>query len=125
LDTTCPALVRESYDEAVRSEGARAYMAAAVMVRRCLEAVCKEYDATCKTVFSGLQDMLENGVISEELMSWSTELRVIGNKGAHATPEKITRQEAKEAIDFLQAILEILYDLRPKFKQIQERKVKP
>lgn len=58
--------------------------------------------------------MKDNGLISEELLEWSNELRVLRNLGAHATSEKITGQDANEAIDFLQAILETLYHLRPK-----------
>jgi Domain of unknown function (DUF4145) len=119
-----PEIVRDSYEEAVRCENAKSFIATAVMVRRALEAVCKEYDPKSKSIYAALQNMLKNGVISEELMEWATELRVIGNRGAHATSEKITRTEAKEALDFLQAILEIFYDLRPKFKQMQDRKKK-
>jgi hypothetical protein len=124
IDFPLPELVKDSYDEAVRCENARLPKPTVVMVRRALEAICKEYDPNCKTIYSGLQDMLKNGVISQEIMDWATELRVLGNKGAHATSEKITEVEATESLDFLQAILEIFYYLRPKFRDIQERKRK-
>lgn len=70
----------------------------------------------------GLRLMLQNGIISQEIFDWSTELRVIRNFGAHATAETITREDAKESMDFLRAILETFYYMRPKFKQMQERR---
>lgn len=66
--------------------------------------------------------MLENGIISQEIFDWSTELRVIRNFGAHATAEKITSEDAKESMDFLRAILETFYYMRPKFKQMKARR---
>jgi len=125
IEFTLPDLVRDSYDEAVRCEEAEAYIAAVVMIRRSLEAVCKEYNPNYKTIYSGLQDMLNNGAISQEIMDWATELRILGNKGAHATSDKVTEAETKEALDFLRAILEIFYYLRPKFKNWQDAKKKP
>jgi len=72
-----------------------------------------------------MKALLTRGIISQELSDWGDQLRVIGNLGAHATNEKIDRQDATEAIDFLQAILEILYDLRPKFEQMRARRSGP
>ncbi len=42
LAFTLPEIVRQSYDEAVKCENAKAYVAAVVMVRRALEAITKE-----------------------------------------------------------------------------------
>jgi len=120
-----PGVVRTSYEEAVACETSKAWIACVVMVGRALEAICHEYDPKTKTLFGTLKAMLANGVISQELYDWANELRVIRNYGAHATSEPITRQDAKEALDFLQAILEIMYELRPKFKQMQSRRKKP
>jgi Domain of unknown function (DUF4145) len=117
-----PEIVRESYEEAVKCENSKAYLAAVVMVRRALEAVTKEYEPTARTLHAGIRAMLARGIISQELSDWGNQLRVIGNLGAHATSEKIDRQDAIEAIDFLQAMLEILYDLRPKFDKMRARR---
>ncbi|HYW47655.1 MAG TPA: DUF4145 domain-containing protein [Bryobacteraceae bacterium] len=117
-----PDIVRQSYDEAVKCENAKAHLAAAVMVRRALEAVTKEYEPTARTLHSGMKALLESGIISKELSDWGDQLRVIGNLGAHATSEKIDAQDVAEAIDFLQAMLEILYDLRPRFEKMRLRR---
>jgi hypothetical protein len=92
------------------------------MVGRTLEAVCKEFEPTTRTVYDGLKSLHAKGFISNELLEWATELRVLRNLGAHATNEKIDVLDATGALDFLQAILEILYDLRPKFEQFKKRR---
>ncbi len=121
-----PELVKRSYEEAVKCENAKAFIAATVMVGRALEAVCKDYVPEVKTIDAGLKKMKENGLISDELLEWSNELRFLRNQGAHATEREFSVQDAKESLDFMQAIMEILYHLRPKFNEMKERHtVKP
>ncbi len=116
-----PTVVRGSYDEAVKCEEAKAWTATAAMVGRALEAVCRDYDPTTKTIHEGLKRMLTNGAISQEISDWANALRVIRNVAAHATTASVSRQDAVEALDFLQSILEILYDLRPRFMKMKAR----
>lgn len=106
----------------MKCENAKAYVAAVVMVRRALEAVTKEHEPSARTLQSGLQAMFARGLMSQELAEWGHQLRVIGNLGAHPTKESVTRQDAIEAMDFLQAMLEILYELRPKFDSMRTRR---
>ncbi|WP_405155847.1 DUF4145 domain-containing protein [Paenibacillus sp. FSL K6-0108] len=117
-----PEIVKESYEEAIKCEKAKAAIATVVMVRRSLEAVCKDFVPGTKTVFDGLKQMKENGFISGDLLEWSEELRFLGNQGAHATDKKISINDAQDSLDFLQSILEILYHLRPRFKDIKARR---
>lgn len=122
LHFSVPDLVRDSYNDAVRCETHNIWTACVVMVGRTLEAVGKEHFPAARNMGQGLRLMLENGIISQEIFDWSTELRVIRNFGAHATAETITREDAKESMDFLRAILETFYYMRPKFKQMKERR---
>jgi uncharacterized protein DUF4145 len=117
-----PDIVRQSYDQAVRCENAKAYIAAAVMIRRALEAVAKQYEPTARSLHDALKGMLSRGLISQELSEWGNELRYIGNLGAHATDETVDREDAVEGLDFLQALLEIFYDLRPRFERMKVRR---
>lgn len=122
LNFSVPGLVKDSYDEAVRCETHNIWTACVVMVGRTLEAVINEHVPAAKNMGQGLKMMLEKGIISQEIYDWSSELRVIRNFGAHATAETITREDAKESMDFLRAILETFYYMRPKFKQMKERR---
>jgi hypothetical protein len=110
-----PEGVRRAYDEAVKTEQAKAWMATAVMAGQALEAVCKDYDHSIRTISDGMQKLLGAGVISQELFEWGNGLRVVRNRGAHVTSRPVTADDARFAMDFLQALLEILYSLRRQF----------
>lgn len=116
-----PDNVRSSYEEAVRCEANKVYTACVVMVGRTLEAVCKEHDPSVRTIFKGLKKLHQDGLISEELMEWADQLRVLRNIGAHASDRMATGQDAEDSLDFLQAILEVMYDLRPRFQSFKAR----
>ncbi|WP_437932571.1 DUF4145 domain-containing protein [Sorangium sp. So ce291] len=122
VDLELPPKVMESYTEALKCESAGAWLATAVMVRRTLEAIGKEFDPKAKRLFDGLRSMQQQGLISEELYQWGDELRFLGNIGAHPTEQLISEQDAKEALEFLGAIVETIYHLRDKFKKMQARR---
>ena len=117
-----PEEVVRSYIEAVRCEESYAWMAAVVMVRRALEAVCKTFDPQITKVYNGLRKLNEDGIISDELYKWADVLRDIGNVGAHVDENEVTKQDAEDSLDFLEAILETLYYHRPKFELMEERR---
>lgn len=117
-----PVKVEKSYAEAKKCAEAGVWLATAVMVRRTLEAVGKEFDSTAKGLFDGLKKMRDSGVISEEMWKWGEALRFIGNIGAHPSDDDITPQDGREAIEFLDAIIEIIYHLRPKFQNLISRR---
>lgn len=127
LSCQLPTIAEQSYAEALRCEEAKAWLACVVMIGRTLEAVCKEHfqDQKGLSVFAGIAKLHEQGLISEQLKIWADELRILRNVGAHATQVTVAEQDAREALDFLRAILENLYDLSPKFAQFKARRRPP
>jgi hypothetical protein len=119
-----PPRVDVSYKEAILCLDARAWLATAVMVRRTLEAVGKEFDPNARTLLKGLEALHAKGAISDELKAWGTELRFLGNIGAHPSDDEISYHDATEAVEFLNAIIETIYHLRPKFQAMQARRTK-
>ena len=117
LDFEVPDTVGDSYSEAVEAIKAKLPMSAAAMIGRTLEAVCKDFDSSCKTIYQGLKLMRDEGALSEELYSWANELRVLRNESAHVTDINVTLDEVNSSMDFLQSLLEIIYKIRPKFKE--------
>lgn len=114
----------QSYKEALRCEEAEAWLACVVMVGRTLEAISREHFPSDKalTTFSGINRLHDEGIISDQLKTWADELRVLRNIGAHATPNQVSEADAREAVDFLKAILENVYDLTPKFEAFKQRR---
>jgi hypothetical protein len=117
-----PPEVELSYSEAMRCESAEAWLATAVMVRRTMEAVGKDFNPNARNLAEGLKAMFNLGAISNELMEWGTELRFLGNVGAHPGGQRISHQDATDAMEFLAAIIETIYSLRPKFMAMRVRR---
>jgi hypothetical protein len=122
VDADLPPRVDESFREAMQCEVAGAPLATAVMVRRTLEAIGREFAPDAKPLFRALHVMKDKGLISDELAQWGDALRFIGNIGAHPTDDVVTAQDGREALDFLIAIVETIYVLRPKFQAMKSRR---
>jgi hypothetical protein len=124
IDLNIPDIVRDSLEEARRCFKARAYSACAVMCGRSLEAICNEYSTKSKILAGGLKELLDRKIIDDRLFQWGEELRKHRNIGAHATQEKISREDARDLLDFVNAICEYVFVLSRKFEGFMKRKAK-
>lgn len=115
-----PKLVGESYTEAIEAEKAELSIAAGAMIGRTVEAVCKDFDSNSKGIFEGLLSMKEAGALSDEMYDWANELRILRNEAAHAQAVKFSQGDVGAALDFLQALLEIIYLYRPAFERFKQ-----
>ena len=124
VDWDIPAIARNSLIEARLCYKAKAYSASVVMSGRTLEGVCKHHSAKNKNLAVGLKELKEKGIIDERLFKWGEELRKHRNIGAHASDEKISKEDAKDLLDFVNAICEYVFVLTEKFNKFMERKSK-
>jgi hypothetical protein len=117
-----PKAVRQSFVEAVRCfEQAAGHTATAIMCRRTLEVVSKEHGATGRDLKTKMKALKDNGVIDQTLLDWATELRALGNEAAHGDGE-ISRQDAKDALEFTEAMLSYIYTYRQSFDFFKRRR---
>jgi hypothetical protein len=117
-----PRKVRSAYLEAVRCfERAGAFTGAAIMCRRTLEALCAEQKATGRDLNKKLESLHQSGFIDKALLEWATELRFLGNEAAHGS-RSIARQDAKDAIEFTEALLSYVYTYRQSFELFKRRR---
>lgn len=119
-----PVIARNSLVEARNCFKARAYSACVVMCGRTLEGVCQHHSTKSKTLDHGLKELKDSGIIDDRLYQWSEELRKQRNIGAHATEEKISKDDAKDLLDFAQAICDYVFVLNARFNRFMERKNK-
>jgi len=119
-----PKIARDSLIEARTCYKAKAYTASAAMSGRALEGVCKHHSTNSKNLAEGLRELKEQGVIDDRLFKWGEELRKHRNIGAHATDEKISKEDAKDLLDFVSAICEYVFVLTEKFNMFMARKSK-
>lgn len=123
IDGEIPSIARVSLVEAKLCFRAKAYSACAVMCGRAIEGVCKHYHPTTKTLSNGLRKLKEEGTIDQRLFEWGEALREHRNLGAHASVEKVAKDDARDLLDFCVAICEYVFVLNAKFQRFQDRKI--
>lgn len=119
-----PPIAGNSLFEARKCYKAKVYDACAVMSGRTLEGVCEHYETTGGNLSSGLKELKDKGIIDQRLYNWSEELRKHRNIGAHASVDKISKEDAKDLLDFAQAFCDYVFVLNAKFNRFMERKDK-
>lgn len=95
-----PELARNSLIEAKICFKAKAYSACAVICGRAVEGLCKHHDGKIETLAAGLKKLKDDGVIDNRLFNWGEALRENRNLGAHATTEKVSKDDARDLLDF-------------------------
>ena len=68
--------------------------------------------------------MKTKGIIENRLFEWAEALRISGNEAAHDVQVTISPQDAKDIVDFTDALLEYVFTFRDKFNEFLERRKK-
>ena len=98
LSKDVPVEIFEVFNEATMTLVANCPRSSVVMARRTLEAIAVDKGETSGTLFNRLEALNKKGILHPSLADWSTEVRLIGNKGAHFDPmEKVEIKDAKES----------------------------
>lgn len=117
-----PRGVRDGVMEARKCFEAGAFLATAVMVRRAIEGFCADQGANHKTLHNALQELVQRNVIDARLLEWANGLRILGNVGAHFSDQAVVRQDASDALDLIEAMLDYVYVFSAKFEQFKARR---
>jgi hypothetical protein len=123
-----PADIVSSMREAIVAHSGGAYRAAALMVRRTLELLCKNKEATGSNLKDRLAALSKYATLSPQLMEAADNLRLLGNDAAHVedqTYDDVDEPHAHVAIDVAKEILKAVYqhdDLIARLKSLQKRK---
>lgn len=117
-----PRSVQRAFVEAVRCfERGAAHTATAIMCRRTLEVVAAEHGTTGRDLKARIEALKDQGVIDAALFDWATELRMLGNEAAHGVGQ-ISREDAKAALEFTEAMLSYVYTYRQNFNLFKSRR---
>jgi hypothetical protein len=122
LDEGIPQGIRDGVTEARKCFVAGAYRATAVMVRRAIEGFCANHGANDRVLNRALQELVQRNVIDARLLEWADGLRILGNAGAHFSDHAVTRQDASDALDLVEAMLDYVYVFSAKFEQFKARR---
>ncbi|MGW1097923.1 DUF4145 domain-containing protein [Streptomyces sp. NPDC002455] len=118
-----PAIAREMR-EARACFSAKLYTATAVMVRRTLEGMCFDQGTGKKQLFAALSDLRDAKKIEGRLFDWAQALRVLGNQGAHFSKEAVGWEDAQDALELAEALLDYIYVFTAKYDEFQQRRAK-
>ena len=119
-----PDPVYRAYEQALKCFSASSYEASALMCRRCLEALCKFNSAHGGTLHARLDSLSKSGLIDKRLAEWAHGIRAIGNEAAHDTDTELTKDDARDALDFTEALLLYIFALNARFSAFQKRRRK-
>ena len=112
LHSAGPEQIRDAFHEAALALSANCPRASAVMARRTLEAIAVERGESTGSLADKLKRLSAAGVLHPTLADWSTEVRLVGNTGAHFDPlDKVTIEDARQLIEFIRELAKYIYVL--------------
>ena len=117
-----PNSIIKPYKEAIKCFRANAYEACVIMCRKGIDALCQDKGETRGNLKSKLKNLKEKGVLENTFYNWSNKLREIGNIGAHSHDIEINKQDAKDTLEFFEALILYLYHLVSKYDEFIKRK---
>lgn len=122
LTEELPACIAQTYSMAAASFVRGLYEPCVVMCRKCIEAVCRELGATEGSLRDRLDVLADAGQIDGKLLTWADGLRLIGNDAAHDLDATIEQVDARDSLDFLEAILMYTFSLSRRFEEFKRRR---
>jgi hypothetical protein len=122
LSTAIPQHVRDDFDEARTCIRSKAFTAAVIMLRRCIESICVERGVTKGPLVQRLKALRDSGVVDQRLYEWADACREVGNEGAHSSGKRTDPGDASEVMQLVEALLDYLYVFQARFEAFQVRR---
>lgn len=117
-----PDPLARSLAQARRCYSTTLYDACAVMCRRVLEALCETLSADGRSLAQRLAELKDNGHIDARLLSWADGVRLVGNEAAHDVDTAVSAVDARDILEFTEALLMYVVTLDAKFRSFEIRR---
>jgi hypothetical protein len=108
-DPNVPKPIRADLDEAKLAHSVGCYRASATMSRRVVQLACIEKGAKDGSLVSQIQELRDNGTITEDLKEWATVVRWVGNDGAHPGKDPVLEADSKDCLDLASQFLHVIF----------------
>ena len=110
--------------QAHRSLSDENWDAAATMARGSMQVALRHQGAAGKRLVDQIDDLASKGLLPPIMREWSHNVRDLGNDAAHPEPEGkgTDPKDARDIVEFLDYLLQYLYDLPERIKKYRERK---
>jgi hypothetical protein len=107
-----PPSVRSTLEEAIQCHANQCFIAAAIMVRKTLEELCFDRQASGNNLKERIRDLGTKIVLPKELLDGLDDLRLLGNDAAHIESQefnKVGREEVEIGLEFAKEVLKAVY----------------
>jgi Domain of unknown function (DUF4145) len=107
-----PAAVLAALEEAISCHANRCFIAAAIMVRKTLEELCRDRQATGNNLKERIRALGSRVVLPQELLEGLDDLRLLGNDAAHIESQEfnqVGQEEVEIGIEFAKEVLKAVY----------------
>jgi len=122
LSPNLPRRIQHSHLEAQACFRAKAFTATAIMCRKTLEGLCAEHGVQAKSLVGALKELRDRGVIENRLFDWADALRIVGNEAAHDVAVTVASEDARDTLEFTNALLEYVFTFRDRFEAFKQRR---
>lgn len=126
VDSLVPEGIAADYIEAAKCFNIAAYKACVVMARRAIQKMCLNLGADKgKKLYQQIDDLKTAGKLHPDLAEIATEVRYLGNDGAHPEDDgldEVGQEDAKEVLEFALELLDDLYVRPEKVKAMKKRR---
>jgi hypothetical protein len=110
--TNVAPLVVKALEDAITCHANNLHVAAAMMVRKTLEELCRDRGAQGKDLKERIRDLGTKIVLPKELLDGLDDLRLLGNDAAHIESreyDKVGKEEVEVGIEFTKEVLKAVY----------------
>jgi hypothetical protein len=107
-----PEKVLKVFEEAITCHADKCYVASAMMIRRTLEQICEDKEASGDNLKKRIQALGHKILIPKELLQGMDVLRLLGNDAAHVEERvfaEVGKNEVEVSITFTKEILKAVY----------------
>jgi hypothetical protein len=108
-DDRIPEEIRNDLTESKYCYSINAYRAAAVMARRAMQNACINKGATKRNLVEQIDELKNNGTITNDLKEWAHVVRWVGNDAAHPNKDKVEQEDAKDILELAEQFLHVIY----------------
>lgn len=123
VDSLVPAPIRQDFEEALLCYSVSSYRGAAALARRTVQVICLDKGAgKSKKLQEQIDELFTNGVITKDIKEWAHEVRFLGNDAAHPTKNEVTKEDAKDILELLESLSEVLYITPAKATERKKRR---
>jgi hypothetical protein len=126
--TDIPAGILKTFEEAITCHANQCFVAAAIMVRKTLEELCRERGATGKNLKERITALGTKVVLPAELLQGLDDLRLLGNDAAHIESQeydKVGQEEVEVGIEFTKEVLKAVYQYSALLNRLRALKKAP